>query len=103
MEKKMKDPKEIAYEITRCSPRAVKLYHEAGLDEFDSSKFTENFTALVMDPDKLKEVFEAITGSLPPTFDVQTDLDVEKFRSTVFFFGAKSLGILRGSIEPAQS
>jgi len=82
--------------ITKCTPRAVKLYHEAMLDEIDGMKFIENFTALVIDPEKTKALVEAMAGDLPADFKVEDDLDIAEFREAVLFFGLKSLGLLRG-------
>lgn len=82
--------------ISKCTPRALRLYHQAGLDEMDPVKFTQNFAALACDESEAPVLLISAMTGVPITKAEYDEIDVEEFREATFFFGEKSLGILRG-------
>lgn len=93
--------KDFDYKIEKCTPRALKLYHENGLDTLEGPKFFENLTITLTDTEKTKALCKAFWPDIPEDFDIENNLDVQKFREAILFFGERSIGITRGSAQPA--
>lgn len=83
------------FKIAKCTPRAMKMYHEYGLDEVDAIQFIKNFMSVVTDEKKTMLAIDSICGRLPEDFNYE-EMDVEEFRNLIFFFGLKSIGLSRG-------
>ena len=84
------------YQVKKCTPKALKVYEEFGLAEYDGEKFVKNWHKVARDAGKLKKLCVALFGKEFENVDYENDIDLSSVLEGVVFFGYSVLGISRG-------